>query len=155
MFSSLWSTCNLHLFQKNFRFPWRLVCRGSLCRAVQPKEKPADILANMKVKDDNPECFCSICDASFNNLLMAQQWAESIKKQRTRVKLMDLHPQLAWALAQSLDFLPFWSCSWWEVKGWGGLTCETLAQPSSFWVIVSGQEGCGLCVGPCTFGWVT
>ncbi|RVE64231.1 hypothetical protein OJAV_G00144500 [Oryzias javanicus] len=66
---------------------------GKASTADPPKEKPAPVVANVKTKYDNPECFCSICDASFNNPLMAQQHykGRKHKKRMTRAKLMETY----------------------------------------------------------------
>lgn len=66
---------------------------GKASMADLPKEKPGLVVANVKGKYHNPERFCSICDASFNNPLMAQQHykGRKHKKRMTRAKLMETY----------------------------------------------------------------
>ncbi|XP_053187376.1 zinc finger protein 346 [Scomber japonicus] len=62
--------------------------------AVQPKKKPADeSSATSATGDNNPDRFCSICQASFNNPLMAQQHyvGKKHRKQMTKLKLMETY----------------------------------------------------------------
>ncbi|KAM4620125.1 zinc finger protein 346 isoform 2-T3 [Polymixia lowei] len=62
--------------------------------AAQPKKKPADELSSATTSgNDNPDRFCSICHASFNNPLMAQQHyvGKKHKKQMTKLKLMETY----------------------------------------------------------------
>lgn len=70
-----------------------LLVSGRATTAEEPKEKPGGVIATVKTKDDNPERFCSICDASFNNPLMAEQHyvGRKHKKRMTRVKLMETY----------------------------------------------------------------
>ncbi|KAM7398374.1 hypothetical protein PAMA_006330 [Pampus argenteus] len=64
---------------------------------VQPKKKPADDASVAPVtggnSDNNPDRFCSICQAPFNNPLMAQQHyvGKKHKKQMTKLKLMETY----------------------------------------------------------------
>ncbi|XP_038564903.1 zinc finger protein 346 isoform X1 [Micropterus salmoides] len=62
---------------------------------AQLKKKPADDLSSVPVTDDNnnPDRFCSICQASFNNPLMAQQHyvGKKHRKQVTKLKLMETY----------------------------------------------------------------
>ncbi|XP_059207359.1 zinc finger protein 346 isoform X3 [Centropristis striata] len=64
---------------------------------VQPKKKPADELSLQATgggnNNDNPDRFCSICQASFNNPLMAQQHyvGKKHRKQMTKMKLMETY----------------------------------------------------------------
>ncbi|XP_033506086.2 zinc finger protein 346 isoform X3 [Epinephelus lanceolatus] len=63
---------------------------------VQPKKKPADDSSGMSVtggNNNNPDRFCSICQASFNNPLMAQQHyvGKKHRKQMTKLKLMETY----------------------------------------------------------------
>ncbi|KAF7651272.1 hypothetical protein LDENG_00113400 [Lucifuga dentata] len=60
----------------------------------QQKMKPADDLSGtLATGKDNPNRFCSICQASFNNPLMAQQHYDGKKhrKQMTKLKLMETY----------------------------------------------------------------
>lgn len=66
---------------------------------AQPKKKPADDLSNVPVtggnnnNNTNPDRFCSICQASFNNPLMAQQHyvGKKHRKQMTKMKLLETY----------------------------------------------------------------
>lgn len=61
---------------------------------AQPKIKPADDLSGTPATgNDNPNRFCSICQASFNNPLMAQQHyvGKKHRKQMTKLKLMETY----------------------------------------------------------------
>ncbi|XP_035035226.1 zinc finger protein 346 isoform X1 [Hippoglossus stenolepis] len=70
---------------------------------AQPKKKPADdVIAvaatgggnnNNDNNNDNPDRFCSNCQASFNNPLMAQQHyvGKKHRKQMTKLKLMETY----------------------------------------------------------------
>uniref|UniRef100_A0A667ZFQ0 Zinc finger protein 346 n=1 Tax=Myripristis murdjan TaxID=586833 RepID=A0A667ZFQ0_9TELE len=57
---------------------------------AQPKKKTVDETSG---NSDNPDRFCSICQASFNNPLMAQQHyvGKKHKKQMTKLKLMETY----------------------------------------------------------------
>lgn len=71
--------------------------------AAQPKKKPADDSSSVPVtgggsgnnnnSNSNPDRFCSICQASFNNPLMAQQHyvGKKHRKQMTKLKLMETY----------------------------------------------------------------
>ncbi|XP_061595146.1 zinc finger protein 346 isoform X2 [Cololabis saira] len=63
--------------------------------AAEPKTKPAENLSAVTATDNNsnPDRFCSICKASFNNPLMAQQHyvGKKHKKRMTRLKLMETY----------------------------------------------------------------
>lgn len=58
---------------------------------AQPKKKPADDVATEN--NNNPDRFCSACQASFNNPLMAQQHyaGKKHRKQMTKLKLMETY----------------------------------------------------------------
>ncbi|XP_040908313.1 zinc finger protein 346 isoform X2 [Toxotes jaculatrix] len=64
---------------------------------AQPKKKPADDLSAVPATgnndNNNPDRFCSICQASFNNPLMAQQHyvGKKHRKQMTKLKLMETY----------------------------------------------------------------
>ncbi|XP_040007177.1 zinc finger protein 346 isoform X3 [Xiphias gladius] len=63
---------------------------------AQPKKKPADDSSGVSAtgNDNNdPDRFCSICQASFNNPLMAQQHyvGKKHRKQTTKLKLMETY----------------------------------------------------------------
>uniref|UniRef100_UPI0037E9560A zinc finger protein 346 isoform X2 n=1 Tax=Semicossyphus pulcher TaxID=241346 RepID=UPI0037E9560A len=67
---------------------------------AQPKKKPADdpssapvTAGNNNNNNHNPDRFCSICQASFNNPLMAQQHyvGKKHRKQMTKQKLMETY----------------------------------------------------------------
>ncbi|XP_044078969.1 zinc finger protein 346 isoform X2 [Siniperca chuatsi] len=62
---------------------------------AQPKKKAADDSSSVPATDnnDNPDRFCSICQASFNNPLMAQQHyvGKKHRKQMTKLKLMETY----------------------------------------------------------------
>ncbi|XP_042355925.1 zinc finger protein 346 isoform X2 [Plectropomus leopardus] len=63
---------------------------------AQPKKKPADDSSGMPAmggNNNNPDRFCSICQASFNNPLMAQQHyvGKKHRKQMTKLKLMETY----------------------------------------------------------------
>ncbi|XP_072230887.1 zinc finger protein 346 isoform X2 [Leuresthes tenuis] len=64
-------------------------------QTVQPKEKPADNTSGVTGTDNNnnPDRFCSVCKACFNNPLMAQQHyvGKKHRKQMTRLKLMETY----------------------------------------------------------------
>ncbi|XP_024122090.1 zinc finger protein 346 isoform X1 [Oryzias melastigma] len=79
---------------------------GKASMADLPKEKPGLVVANVKGKYHNPERFCSICDASFNNPLMAQQHykGRKHKKRMTRAKLMETY---GFSSAQTPTLLSF------------------------------------------------
>uniref|UniRef100_A0A3P9M5E0 Zinc finger protein 346 n=1 Tax=Oryzias latipes TaxID=8090 RepID=A0A3P9M5E0_ORYLA len=79
---------------------------GRASTVEEPKEKPGGVIATVKTKDDNPERFCSICDASFNNPLMAEQHyvGRKHKKRMTRVKLMETY---GFSSAQAPTLLSF------------------------------------------------
>lgn len=61
----------------------------------QLKKKPADDSSGTPVtgNNNNPDRFCSICQASFNNPLMAQQHyvGKKHRKQMTKLKLMETY----------------------------------------------------------------
>nr|XP_046267232.1 zinc finger protein 346 isoform X1 [Scatophagus argus] len=63
----------------------------------QPKKKPADDSSSVPATggndNNNPDRFCSICQASFNNPLMAQQHyvGKKHRKQMTKLKLMETY----------------------------------------------------------------
>lgn len=63
--------------------------------AVQPKQKPADDSGSVTgcSEGNNPDRFCSMCQASFNNPLMAQQHyvGKKHRKQMTKMKLMETY----------------------------------------------------------------
>ncbi|XP_026228897.1 zinc finger protein 346 isoform X3 [Anabas testudineus] len=65
--------------------------------AVQLKKKPADdsssVLVSGNDNDSDPHRFCSICQASFNNPVMAQQHyvGKKHRKQVTKLKLMETY----------------------------------------------------------------
>lgn len=67
--------------------------------AAQPKKSPATepsgaaTMAGADSSNNNPDRFCSICQASFNNPLMAQQHyaGKKHKKQLTKQKLMETY----------------------------------------------------------------
>uniref|UniRef100_A0A3Q3WVR7 Zinc finger protein 346 n=1 Tax=Mola mola TaxID=94237 RepID=A0A3Q3WVR7_MOLML len=65
--------------------------------APQPKKKPADDSSSAPATggsdNNNPDRFCSICQASFNNPLMAQQHyvGKKHRKQMTKLKLMETY----------------------------------------------------------------
>ncbi|KAM6907460.1 zinc finger protein 346 [Xenentodon cancila] len=72
----------------------------------EQKTKASDSLSGVTVTDNNsnPDRFCSICKASFNNPLMAQQHyvGKKHKKRMTRVKLMETYgPSTAPASTQN------------------------------------------------------
>ncbi|KAM3600946.1 uncharacterized protein V6R79_005052 [Siganus canaliculatus] len=64
---------------------------------AQPSKKPADDSSTLpaagSTDDNNPDRFCSICQASFNNPLMAQQHyvGKKHKKKMTKLKLMETY----------------------------------------------------------------
>ncbi|XP_026183296.1 zinc finger protein 346 isoform X2 [Mastacembelus armatus] len=60
---------------------------------ASPKKKPADDLSSASATDNNPKRFCSICQASFNNPIMAQQHyvGKKHRKQMTKLKLMETY----------------------------------------------------------------
>uniref|UniRef100_A0A1A7WUC5 Zinc finger protein 346 n=1 Tax=Iconisemion striatum TaxID=60296 RepID=A0A1A7WUC5_9TELE len=64
-------------------------------QAAEPKEKSADKSSEVTDTDNNndPDRFCSICKASFNNPLMAQQHyvGKKHKKRMTRLKLIETY----------------------------------------------------------------
>ncbi|XP_017275321.1 zinc finger protein 346 isoform X2 [Kryptolebias marmoratus] len=64
-------------------------------QTAKPKEKPAEISSGVTETDNNnnPDRFCSICKASFNNPLMAQQHYDGKKhrKRMTRLKLIETY----------------------------------------------------------------
>lgn len=67
--------------------------------AAPPKKKPTDDMSNVAMtggnnnNNGNPDRFCSICQASFNNPLMAQQHyvGKKHRKQMTKLKLMETY----------------------------------------------------------------
>ncbi|XP_041864364.1 zinc finger protein 346 isoform X3 [Melanotaenia boesemani] len=64
-------------------------------QTAKPKEKPADVSSGVTAMDNNnnPDRFCSICKAPFNNPLMAQQHyvGKKHKKRMTKLKLMETY----------------------------------------------------------------
>ncbi|XP_068457146.1 zinc finger protein 346 isoform X2 [Clinocottus analis] len=89
--------------------------------AVPAKKKPADELSGMPVlsgggggsdNNSNPDRFCSICQASFNNPLMAQQHyvGKKHRKQMTKQKLMETYGPST-APASTLKGYPCTVCS--------------------------------------------
>ncbi|XP_020507106.1 zinc finger protein 346 [Labrus bergylta] len=86
---------------------------------VQPKKKPAEDLSSVAVtggnnnnNNSNPDRFCSICQASFNNPLMAQQHyvGKKHRKQMTKLKLMETYGPST-APASTLKGYPCTVCS--------------------------------------------
>ncbi|KAM4544615.1 zinc finger protein 346 [Odontesthes bonariensis] len=83
---------------------------------VQPKEKPAPADnssgATGTDNNNNPDRFCSVCKASFNNPLMAQQHyvGKKHKKQMTRLKLMETYGPST-AAASSVNGYPCTICN--------------------------------------------
>ncbi|XP_069001845.1 zinc finger protein 346 isoform X2 [Embiotoca jacksoni] len=84
----------------------------------QPKKKPADdsgavpAAGNNNNNNDNPDRFCSICQASFNNPLMAQQHyvGKKHRKQMTKLKLMETYGPST-APASTLNGYPCTVCN--------------------------------------------
>uniref|UniRef100_A0A672J8N4 Zinc finger protein 346 n=1 Tax=Salarias fasciatus TaxID=181472 RepID=A0A672J8N4_SALFA len=72
---------------------------GERRAAPPPKKKPAEEPSVVQATggggggDSNPDRFCSICQASFNNPLMAQQHyvGKKHRKQMTKLKLMETY----------------------------------------------------------------
>nr|XP_015816733.2 zinc finger protein 346 isoform X1 [Nothobranchius furzeri] len=83
-------------------------------QAAQPKEKPVDKSSEVTNTDNNnnPDRFCSICKASFNNPLMAQQHyvGKKHKKQMTRLKLIETYGPST-APASTLNGYPCTICN--------------------------------------------
>ncbi|XP_033996342.1 zinc finger protein 346 [Trematomus bernacchii] len=88
---------------------------------VQPKKKPAEdpssvpatgVNNNNNSDNNNPDRFCSICHASFNNPLMAQQHyvGKKHRKQMTKLKLMETYGPST-APASTLKGYPCTVCS--------------------------------------------
>ncbi|XP_034746746.1 zinc finger protein 346 [Etheostoma cragini] len=83
---------------------------------VQPKKKPADDVSGVPApggnNNSNPDRFCSICQASFNNPLMAQQHyvGKKHRKQMTKLKLMETYGPST-APASTLKGYPCTVCS--------------------------------------------
>ncbi|KAM6911783.1 zinc finger protein 346 [Lycodopsis pacificus] len=81
---------------------------------VPPKKKPADDSSGATGGDSNsnPDRFCSICQASFNNPLMAQQHyvGKKHRKQMTKQKLMETYGPST-APASTLKGYPCTVCS--------------------------------------------
>ncbi|XP_028277109.1 zinc finger protein 346 [Parambassis ranga] len=78
--------------------------------SAQPKKKPADDLVTEN--NNNPDRFCSICQASFNNPLMAQQHyaGKKHRKQMTKLKLMETYGPST-APASTLNGYPCTVCN--------------------------------------------
>ncbi|CAJ1063445.1 zinc finger protein 346 [Xyrichtys novacula] len=83
---------------------------------AQPKKEPSDDLPSAPVtggnNNHNPDRFCSICQASFNNPLMAQQHyvGKKHRKQMTKLKLMETYGPST-APASTLKGYPCTVCS--------------------------------------------
>ncbi|XP_077963000.1 zinc finger protein 346 isoform X4 [Gasterosteus aculeatus] len=77
-----------------------------------PKKKPGDVPAPGADDNSNPDRFCSICQASFNNPLMAQQHyvGKKHRKQMTKQKLMETYGPST-APASTLKGYPCTVCS--------------------------------------------
>ncbi|XP_047462109.1 zinc finger protein 346 isoform X2 [Mugil cephalus] len=82
--------------------------------AAQPKKVPAEDSSGAPATDDNnnPDRFCSICQASFNNPLMAQQHyvGKKHRKQMTKLKLMETYGPST-APASTLNGYPCTICN--------------------------------------------
>ncbi|XP_063341994.1 zinc finger protein 346 [Pelmatolapia mariae] len=80
----------------------------------QLKKKPADDSSGTPVtgNNNNPDRFCSICQASFNNPLMAQQHyvGKKHRKQMTKLKLMETYGPST-APASTLNGYPCTICN--------------------------------------------
>ncbi|XP_074529023.1 zinc finger protein 346 isoform X2 [Halichoeres trimaculatus] len=85
---------------------------------AQPKKKVADEVSSVQVtggnnnnNNHNPDKFCSICQASFNNPLMAQQHyvGKKHRKQMTKLKLMETYGPST-APASTLKGYPCTTC---------------------------------------------
>lgn len=85
---------------------------------AQPKKKVTDEVSSVQVtggnnnnNNHNPDKFCSICQASFNNPLMAQQHyvGKKHRKQMTKLKLMETYGPST-APASTLKGYPCTTC---------------------------------------------